>query len=301
MTSSRLAETGARACTGVALVGVLWLLALLALIGLNVSASSRIELQLTANLKQAAAARHAADAGINWAIWSLLQTGTAGWLADGSEREFELDGMTIRIALFDEQGKIDLNEAGPELLLGLLLAVEVEEDRALALSEAIQDWRDEDDERRPKGAEADDYLALGLKGPGNRPFERLAELRRVLGMNDELYDRLAPTLTLLSNKAEVNPLLAPPQVLRALPGLSEDRIEQYVAERRRNYAEGAPPPPLGEVDANLLSLTSAGFNYAVDIEVMANAQSLSRQRVWLSRRGQGLAAGFRVQHSMPEQ
>ena len=42
MTSSRLAETGARACAGVALVGVLWLLALLALIGLNVSASSRI-------------------------------------------------------------------------------------------------------------------------------------------------------------------------------------------------------------------------------------------------------------------
>lgn len=299
MTSLRRPE--ARASAGIALVGVLWLLALLALIGLNVSASSRIELQLTANLKQAAAARHAADAGINWAIWSLLQEGTAGWLADGSEREFELDGLSIRVALFDEQGKIDLNEVGPELLLGLLLAAEVEESQALALSEAIQDWRDEDDERRAKGAEETEYLALGLKGPGNRPFERLSELRRVLGMSDALYARLAPALTLLSNKAEINPLLAPPEVLRALPGLSEERIEQFIGERRRNYAEGAPPPLLGDVDPDLLSLTMAGFNYAVDIEVMGDAQSLSRQRVWLSRQGQGLAAGFRVQHSMPAQ
>ncbi len=286
---------------GVALVGVLWLLALLSLIGLNLSTSSRIELQLTANLKAAAAAAHAADAGINWAQWSLMQANTAGWLADGSARSLELDGLQIKVALFDEQGKIDLNEAGGELLRGLFLAVELSDEEALALSEAILDWRDEDDERRPQGAEVDEYLAAGLKPPANRPFERLDELRRVLGMSPALYARVAPALTLLSNKAEVNPLMAPPLVLQALPGLGAESIEQYIEVRRRNYADGISPPMLVGVDPNLLTLTSAGFNYAVDIEVMAGARLLSRQRIWLVRQGQGVTAGFRVLDSMPPQ
>lgn len=286
---------------GVALVGVLWLLALLTLIGLNLSTSSRIELQLTANLRTAAAAAHAADAGVNWAQWSLMQANTAGWLADGSERSFELDGLQIKVALFDEQGKIDLNEAGGELLRGLFLAVELSDEEALALSEAILDWRDEDDERRPRGAEVDEYLAAGLKPPANRPFEHLDELRRVLGMSPALYARVAPALTLLSNKAEVNPLMAPPLVLQALPGLGAESIEQYIEVRRRNYADGISPPMLVGVDPNLLTLTSAGFNYAVDIEVMAGARLLSRQRIWLVRQGQGVTAGFRVLDSMPSQ
>jgi len=286
---------------GVALVGVLWLLALLTLIGLNLSTSSRIELQLTANLKAAAAAAHAADAGVNWAQWSLMQANTAGWLADGSTRSLELDGLQITVALFDEQGKIDLNEAGGELLRGLFLAVELSDEEALALSEAILDWRDEDDERRPQGAEVDEYLAAGLKPPANRAFERLGDLRRVLGMSPALYARVAPALTLLSNKAEVNPLMAPPLVLQALPGLGVESIEQYIEVRRRNYADGISPPMLVGVDPNLLTLTSAGFNYAVDIEVMAGARLLSRQRIWLVRQGQGVTAGFRVLDSMPPQ
>lgn len=285
---------------GVALVGTLWLLALLTLIGLNLSASSRIELKLTANLKAAAAARHAADAGINWAQWSLTQPGTTGWLADGSQRSLELEGLQILVTLADEQGKIDLNEAGPQLLEGLFRAVEVEEATAVALSEAILDWRDEDDLRRPNGAELDEYLAAGRDAPGNRAFERPEELKQVLGMDAALYQRVLPALTLLSNKAEVNPQMAPPLVLRALQGLSEDAIEQFIESRRRNYAEGVPAPLLTGVDPMLLTLASAGFNYAVDIEVMAGTQLLSHQRVWLARRGQGASAGFQVLEGLPQ-
>lgn len=289
-----------RGMAGVALVGVLWLLALLAVIGTSLTASSRLELQLTANLTQGAAARHAADAGIAWALWSLLQPGTDGWLADGSVRRLPLDGLEVQVALSDEQGKIDLNEAGPVLLQGLLRAAGLGEDEALALSEAILDWRDEDDLRRFHGAEADDYARLGLPPPGNRPFGHPRELLRVRGVDAALYARLAPALTVLGRKAEINPLLAPPLVLQALPGLAPEDIEAFIAERRRRYAEGAPPPALPGVPPELLTLTAAGFNYAVDIEVVASSRSISRQRVWLSRRGQGIAAGFQVLGRMPE-
>ncbi len=285
---------------GVALVGILWLLALLTLIGSSLTTSSRLELQLTANLRQGAAARHAADAGVAWALWSLLQPGTDGWLADGSVRRLPLEGLDVQVALFDEQGKIDLNEAGPELLQGLLRAVGVAEDEARVLSDAILDWRDEDDERRPLGAEADEYALHGLSPPGNRPFARPQELRLVLGIDEALYARLAPALTVLSRKAEINPLLAPPLVLQALPGLTPETIEAFVEQRRRSHAEGSPPPELPGVPPELLTLTAAGFNYAVDIEVVASSRSISRQRVWLSRRGQGVAAGFQVLERMPE-
>ncbi len=109
--------------SGVALVGVLWLLVLLSLIALSLSAGSRTELQLAGNARLAASARHVAEAGVNWGIWSLMQANTSGWLADGSSRTLELDGISVEVALFDEQGKIDLNEADPELLVGLFESV----------------------------------------------------------------------------------------------------------------------------------------------------------------------------------
>lgn len=77
--SCSAASEQARRSAGVALVSVLWLLVLLSMLVLNLSSGSRTELQLAGNLRQAAAARHVAEAGINWGAWSLMQANTAGW------------------------------------------------------------------------------------------------------------------------------------------------------------------------------------------------------------------------------
>ena len=59
--------------------------------------------------------------------------------------------------------------------------------------EAILDWRDADDLKRPNGAEAPDYQAAGSKYvPTNSPFESVGELQRVLGVTPALMARIAP-------------------------------------------------------------------------------------------------------------
>jgi len=280
--------------SGVALVSVLWLLVLLSLIALSLSAGSRTELQLASNLRLAASARHVAEAGVNWGLWSLLQANTAGWLADGSTRTLELDGFSVEVALFDEQGKIDLNEADPQLLQGLFESVGLTEKAALAQTDAILDWRDEDDLLHPEGAEEEQYQAAGLQGPANTDFESLEELRKVLGMTAELYQQVLPALTLYSNKAEINPLVAPREVLLALPGISTDGIERFIEERRRNYQSGQRPPLLSGVDPLLLAPNAPGVNYSIVTDTTLGTGVKVREQVLVHLRGIGRGQGFEI-------
>lgn len=279
---------------GVVLVGVLWLLVLLSLIALNLSAGSRTELQLAGNARLSASARHVAEAGVNWGLWSLMQANTSGWLADGSTRSLELDGIRVEVALFDEQGKIDLNEADPLLLVGLFESAGLDEKTALAQVDAILDWRDEDELLRPQGAEEEQYRAAGLPGPGNRPFERLQELRQVLGISEALYQQVLPALTLHSNKAEVNPIVAPAAVLLALPGIDPDSIERYIEERRRNYLNGQQPPLLTGVDPRLLAPNAPGVNYSIVTDTAPNENVTIRQQLLIHLRSGGRGQGFKV-------
>jgi general secretion pathway protein K len=278
----------------VALVGVLWLLVLLSLIVLNLSAGSRTELQLAGNARLAASARHVTEAGVNWGVWSLLQTDTAGWLADGSTRSLELDGIRVDVALFDEQGKIDLNQADLQLLAGLFESVGLNEKAALAQAEVILDWRDDDDLLRPTGAEEEQYRRAGLLGPANQPFERLQELRQVLGMSEGLYQQVLPALTLYSNKARVNPMVAPREVLLALPGIRPESIDSYIEERRRNYATGERPPLLTGVDPLLLSPNAPGVNYSIVTDTSVGTGVKIRQQLMIRRRGGGGTQGIQV-------
>jgi general secretion pathway protein K len=283
-----------RRAVGVALVSVLWLLVLLSLIVLNLAGGSRTELQLASNLRLAASARHVAEAGVNWGLWSLLQVNTAGWLADGSTRTLELDGFTVEVALFDEQGKIDLNEASAPLLQGLFESVGLAKAAAQAQVDAILDWRDEDQLPRPQGAEEEQYQAFGLTGPGNAPFASLQELRRVLGMTEALYRQVLPALTLYSNKAEVNPLVAPREVLLALPGNNALGIERFIEERQRNYLSGQRPPLLNGVDPLLLAPNAPGVNYSILTKTSRGPTQQTWQQVLVHLRGAGRGQGFEV-------
>lgn len=278
---------GGRRCAGVALVSVLWLLVLLSMLVLNLSAGSRTELQLAGNLRQAASARHVAEAGINWGAWSLMQANSAGWLADGSTRTLVLDGIGVEVALFDEQGKIDLNEADPLLLQGLFESVGLDRKAAEALAAAVVDWRDEDALRTPMGAEREEYAAAGLIGPANTPFEAVAELRGVLGMSEELYRLVRPALTIDSNKAEVNPLVAPREVLLALPGIDPGSIDRFIEERRRNYESGARPPTLNGVDERFLAPNAPGVNYSIVTRTTVSPTVQIKQQLLVHLRGGG--------------
>ena len=201
--AAKVAEPGAR---GIALVVVLWMLTLLAVIAASFTTTTRTETRLARNLVENAKAEALADAAVHRAIVGLLDGDPdARWAADGTLYEFAMADGTAWITIQDETGKIDLNAGSRNLIAALLDAADVPLAEADSLSDAIIDYRDTDDQRRPSGAEDDDYRDAGLPwGAKDRPFEAVEELRRVLGMTPELYDRISPYLTVYTGQRGAN-------------------------------------------------------------------------------------------------
>lgn len=230
---------------GIALVSVLWLVALLAVIASSFSVSTRTEVLLARNQIDSTQARYVAEAGIQLGILQLLDPNRQkAWPADGSAQEFTLGEVQVRIAIQDETGKIDLNMAPAELLVGLLQSVGVEAAERDRLADAILDWRDTDDLRSANGAEAKEYEAAGLPyGPKNATFDSVEELERVIGMTPAVYRKLQASVTVNSQRAAINPAAAPRSVLVAIPGMSAELADAYLALRREDYAQRLPAPP----------------------------------------------------------
>ena len=231
---------------GVALVIVLWLVALLAIIAAGYTVSTRTETVLSRHWIESAQARASAEAGLRIALLELLRAGVAdgsGLRTDGSVYETAFNGSRLRIAIIDEGGKIDLNTASGDLIDGLLASVGVEDEERKRLLDAILDWRDVDQLRRVNGAEDEDYAALGYPyGAGDRHFDSVEDLALVLGMAPELYRRLEGALTVYSGEAGINPAIAPRRVLLAAPGIDAAEVEHYIQRREQLGGSGLLPP-----------------------------------------------------------
>ena len=153
------------------------------------------------------------------------------WPVDGTPVAWPSPGGgRVIVAVQDEGGRIDLNTANDALLTGLLVSAGLERAEAQALTDAIRDFTDADDIARAAGAEATAYRAAGLAWePKNAPFQAPEELLQVLGMSQALYVRIAPALTIWSGQEGVDPNVAPPEVLAALPPGTVAELESSLA------------------------------------------------------------------------
>ena len=146
------------------------------------------------------------------------------------------------VSIQDEGGKIDLNTAPDELLKGLFLSIGLDGDASAVLVDAVADFRDEDSLRRINGAEDDDYLGFGLGyGAKDGPFQTVAELQQVMGITQEIYERVAPALTVYSRQRGIDPRVAPREALLALPEVGSDDIDSLLAARAE---QGEPAVPV---------------------------------------------------------
>lgn len=263
---------------GIALVVVLWVLALLAMVAASLTIGTRTGVRLAGNLESGARAEALADAGVARALITLStrqragrrgeveQTNTgesvaelverrpeledviarragaeallaamplneASWPVDGTPVTWVFDDAVLTLAVADEGGKVDLNAARDELLEGLFESIGLGPDEATALTDAVRDYTDDDDLRRANGVEAADYRAAGLAEPKNARFEAVQELLQVYGMTPDLYRALAPALTVYSGRPGIDPRVAPPAALLALPGNDEVAVADLMAAR----------------------------------------------------------------------
>ena len=270
--------------SGIALVIVLWVIALLAVIAVSFTTATRGQANLVRNLVENAKAEAIADAGVYRAIFELFapksesllgprienlltlspEPGAArrrierdlrselgktffpetedpfvdGWRTDGTVTVWPFGGGRVWVSIQDEDGKIDLNAAPDALLRGLFVSAGLDEDASAALVDAIVDFRDEDDLTRLNGAEDRDYADAGLPyGAKDAPFEAVEELQQVLGMTRQIYQRVAPALTVYSGRRGIDPRVAPRAALLALRGIGPEEVESFLAAREEGNTE----------------------------------------------------------------
>jgi general secretion pathway protein K len=180
----------------VALLTVLWFLVALSALAVTLAALARDTAYASRNAVRAIEVRTAMASAVEIAALGLWR----GVQPDGSALAWRQGRFAVTVTIAPEGRKIDLNGAGDELIEALAaVAAEAagrDEQAGLALGHTILDWRDPDGERRLAGAEADAYARSGrIGGPRDGPFRHIGELRGVMGVDDVLFDLLAPAVT----------------------------------------------------------------------------------------------------------
>ena len=205
---------------GLALVIVLWVIVLLSVIATAHSSNVHTTTRLAARQLEIAQLQATANSGVQRAILELLSSSRMDpWPVNGDRRKVTINNDTVSVAMRTSTGLLDLNSATPRLLSALLEVTGADPDSKAALVDAILDWRDSDDLSRLHGAEEDDYPSRQAGWTiRNGPFLAVDELRYVLGMTNQYFQRIAPLVTVYSGHPGVNLEFAPPELVQALTG-----------------------------------------------------------------------------------
>jgi general secretion pathway protein K len=283
-----------RSRPGFALLAALWLLVALSVVGLEFSLQARQHRLAAANLLETGRARAAAEAGLEHSRARLadrlrvaeLRAGTVDprhladpW-ADVDQlltRPVRLDEAGYSLALRDANSALNVNRATEQELRDLFTALRIDHGRADEIAQSIMDWRDGDDLPRARGAERDYYLRRGSPVlPRNAPFEELAELVHVRGVTPEILERVRPFLT-VAGTGRVNLNAAPPEVLIALPGMTDEAIAVLLGLRRQGRRLGnlfelgnaLSPGAAAILQAELPNLLSRATMETREVEVLS--------------------------------
>ncbi len=248
---------------GFALLAALWLLIAFSALGLELGLRFRNQRLGAANAVEASQAAAAAWGGLDELRARLDTRRNAAGSFRSADPNIVLDpwgrpdsmswasipigAARVSVAVRDAGAVLHLNLASEQELRALFGALRIDYGLADRLAQAILDWRDPDDLRRARGAERQDYARQGLAvRPANRPFGSVRELRDVMGMTPELYERVRPFLS-VRGTGRINVNAAPRPVLLTLPAMSEASADVIIA--RRNMGR-----PIRRLDDLLLEL-----------------------------------------------
>ena len=259
---------------GLALVIALWMLALLTIMASGYTATMRTETKLTSQFYRSTISRAYAEAGIWLAINELLKPDLERiFYSDGLENSIEYHQGMIELSIDDEAGKIDLNTGRVELLRGLLSNSGLDESQSIEVLHAILDWRDRDDTKRAAGAEDSDYSAAGYAyGAKDGAFNSLEELRLVIGMDEEIFQAMRPSLTIFSQQPGINPEYATKETLMALPNVTEEVVDAYLDNSSDDVIGDLAGRYGNNVKDQSVTITSKGINNdnEVTLQVIIN-------------------------------
>lgn len=207
---------------GVVIVAVLWILmalsALAVIFSLYLSASAQALAVNDTELKTEALV----SASLELTGYQLALAGDKARPPRGSFH-FRMDDADVLVNFTSEAARIDLNYAPKEMLAGLFAGFGAKKEAASEDADRIIGWRT----RLTPGATNDEealYHAAGLSySPRQALFAHASELALVVGLPPALVDRALPFVTVFNGTSGVDPEIAAPEVLAALPDKGSDQ------------------------------------------------------------------------------
>lgn len=147
------------------------------------------------------------------------------------------EGVTIRVSIEDETGRIPLDPLDEETLRELLDILEIDYSDVDIMVDSLIDWTDENDTYRLNGAEDDYYQKEDPPYlPANGPLTSFDTLSKIRGFKDvmfdedgvpnELYYRFIAAVS-LHNESKININTAPADVISAFSGESNVNNDQF--------------------------------------------------------------------------
>lgn len=180
---------------------VLWSIAVLALLGSQVTSTARVQSRLAAAARDSAAVEAAVDGGIYQAIFVLCATGGTGLIRQPAV--MQIGNAIVEIQVEDEASRVNPNVASVEMLRGLMVAAGTDQGRAALIAGEIVDWRNRSVASVLGGEKIDLYRSRDLPyRSADRSFESIDEIGLIPDMTPDLLARLRPWLSVYRNSNE---------------------------------------------------------------------------------------------------
>ncbi|MBM4331554.1 MAG: hypothetical protein FJ117_10090 [Deltaproteobacteria bacterium] len=192
---------------GVALIMVLWVMAILSVIVFEFSYAMRTEVHIARNFQEELQLYAMAGGGVERAIAELiykhdprvmakrktmktedLPPEKREWVTDGRGYRITFEQGSCEVKVMGEAGKVNINLVSGMLLQKIVTNLGLSGEIRDIVVDSIQDWRDPDDFYRLNGAENDYYRSL--KEPydcKNGNLDSIEELLLVRGVTPELF------------------------------------------------------------------------------------------------------------------
>jgi general secretion pathway protein K len=192
---------------GIALLLVLWVMAILSVLALEFSFAMRTEINIAKNYKEELQLYALAKGGVERAVAELvfkhdrrvqqmrktlkseeIPPDKKEWVTDGRPYLLSSDLAVCELRIMSEAGKIDINVVSENTLRKVVGNLGLQGEARDIVVDSVMDWRDPDDFYRINGAENDYYQSL--KEPytcKNGNLDSIEELLLVRGVTPELF------------------------------------------------------------------------------------------------------------------
>ncbi len=171
----------------------------------------RVDALTTANVNQNALSEQIADGMARLTAWKL-STATSGLQKNGTVKRCAWDdSVVVDVAVQDQSGLADLNTMPPAFFEEFFRKLGAPDARAREISSAMMDYRDADSDSGTGTAEPVTYPGRNF-GPKNAPFQAIEEIDQLPGMDEALYRKALPFITVQSSQPGIDPLSAPKEL-----------------------------------------------------------------------------------------